>query len=358
MRSTGRETCAASLRRAGERMNKRGAISALLALGAASRLAGVRAQSTRLVRGNRLGVLTLVSAQDAERIWLSTFRATLRSLGWIEGQNLIVESAFAEYKPERLPALVEELIRKRVDVIWTFLPDAAIAAARATTTIPIVFANTSWPVEQGLIQSFARPGRNVTGVATYTGIEVSTKRLEFLKAIAPTATRLSWILGSAKEPTVDGTGFDVRPLLDSAARSLDYEVRYHILQRGEDVDPVLAEVLAWRAQALAVAGTAAVFQVRERIANFALSNRLPLAAASFTLVEVGGLLSYNDAGAATASIAHSLGYVDRILRGARPEDLPVERPSTYELVINLKTAKALGLHVPPAVLLRAGRVIE
>jgi putative tryptophan/tyrosine transport system substrate-binding protein len=339
-------------------MNKRDAISALLAFGAASRLVRVHAQSTPTAHGKRLGVLTLVSALDAERIWLGTFRTTLKSLGWIEGQNLIVENAFAEYKAERLPALVEELIRKRVDVIWTFLPDAAIVAARATRTIPIVFANVSWPVEQGLIQSFARSGRNVTGVATYTGIEVSTKRLEFLKAIAPTATRLSWILGSRKEPTVDDAGFDVRPLLDTAAKSLGYEVRYHVLQKSEDVDPVLAEVLAWRAQALAVAGTAAVFVVRERIAAFALSNRLPVAAASFTLVEAGGLLSYSDAGAATASIAHSLGYVDRIFRGARPEDLPVDRPSKYELVINLKTAKALSLQVPQAVLLRAGRVIE
>ena len=149
-----------------------------------------------------------------------------QSLGWIEGQNLVIESAFADAKVERLAALAEELVRKRVDVILAYPDTAAITAARATRTIPIVFVNASWPVEQGLIESYGRPGRNVTGVATYTGIEVSAKRLEFLKAVAPTATRLSWILSAPTEQTVDGAGFDLRPGLSQAATSLGYEVRY------------------------------------------------------------------------------------------------------------------------------------
>ena len=223
--------------------------------------------------------------------------------------------------------------------------------------IPIVFTNVSWPVEQGLIESFARPGRNVTGVASYTGIEVSAKRLEFLKAVAPTATRLSWILGSAREPTVDGAGFDVRPMLDPAAKSLGYEVGDDFVQKSEDLDPAFADILASRAQALAVAGNTAIFAERERIAAFALSNRLPTASASVTLVEAGGLLSYKCGGFSTR-IARSVEYVDRIFRGARPADLPVDRPEKYELVINRKTARTLGLQIPQSLLLRDPRWIE
>ena len=339
-------------------MNRRDTITALLALGTATGPLGVRAQSTPSAQRRTLGVLNPQSAQDAERGWLGGFRAALKSLRWIEGQNLFMETAFADYKLERLPVLAEELVRKRVDVIWTFPTDAAIAAARATKAIPIVFLGVPWPVEQGFIESFARPGHNVTGVASYTGIEVSAKRLEFLKAVAPAATRLSWILGSATEPTVDGAGFDIRPLLDTATRSLGYEVSYHAIQKSEDVEPVFTDILASRAQALAVAGSPLTFAMRDRIATFALRNRLPSAAFSPWFVDAGGLLSYGSTGGIEMSIGRSVEYVDRIFRGARPADLPVDRPSSYELVINLKTAKALGLQVPQAVLLRAGRVIE
>ena len=240
----------------------------------------MRAQTHPPAQSKTLGILTLLSTQEAERIWLPGLRAKLKALGWIEGQNLVIEIAFADTKVERLAALAEELVGKHVDVIWAPVDLAAIAAARATRTIPIVFANVSWPVEQGLIESYGRPGRNVTGVATYSGIEVSAKRLEFLKAVAPTATRLSWILGSATEQTVDGAGFDLRPMLSQAARGLGYEVRYHFVQKSDDLDPVFAEILASRAQALAVAGTQAAFVARERITAFALSNRLPSACAA------------------------------------------------------------------------------
>ena len=339
-------------------MHRRDAIAALLALSSAAGPLGVRAQSSPSAQSKTLGIFTMASAQDAERLWMPALRAKLKALGWIEGQNLVIESAFADAKVERLAALAEELVRKRVDVILAYPDLPAIAAARVTRTIPIVFVNASWPVEQGLVESYARPGRNVTGVSTYTGLEVSAKRLEFLKAVAPTATRLSWILSAPTEQTVDGAGFDNRPLLGQAARSLGYDVRYHFVQKSEDLDPVFADILASRAQALSVAGNQAIFVARERIAAFALSNRLPTAAAGHWLVEAGGLLSYGAAGAGFAAIQPSLDYVDRIFRGARPADLPVEQPSNYELVLNLKTAKALGLQVPQSVLLRVGRVIE
>ncbi len=339
-------------------MNRRDAITALLALGAAAAPLWVRAQSRPSAQSRTLGVLTPISSQDAERLFLGVLRAELKALGWIEGQNLVIEGAFADAKAERYPALAEELVRKRVDVIWAGTGPAAVAAARATKTIPIVFAEVPWPVETGLIDSFARPGRNVTGVSNYTGIEVSTKRLEFLKEIAPTATRLSWILDSSMEVTLDGGRFDIRPLLDPAARKLGYEVRYHYVAKDEDFDPAFADILNWRAQALAVAGSAAIFVARERIAAFAVRNRLPSAAATSWFVDAGGLLSYNNADVFTVSIARGAEYVDRIFRGARPADLAVDRPEKYELVINLKTAKALGLRIPQSVLTRAGRLIE
>jgi putative ABC transport system substrate-binding protein len=338
-------------------MNRRDATTALVALGTAGPFVA-RAQSKPSAQSKVLGVLTLVASQDAKRLWLDGFHAKLKALGWIEGQNLVIESAFADYKADRLAELAEELVRKRVDAIWTYQPEAAIAAARATKTIPIVFIGVAWPVEQGLIDSFARPGRNATGVSSYTGIEVSTKRLEFLKEIVPTATRLSWIQDSGLQATVDGKRFEITPLLDSAAGRLGYEVRHHDISRTGGLDRAFAETLDWRAEAIAVAGSLAIFAARERIAAFALLNRLPSAFAGATLVEAGGLLSYSAAGGFNVLIPRSVEYVDRIFRGARAADLAVDRPERYELVINLKTAKALGLQIPQSVLLRADRVIE
>ena len=340
-------------------MNRRDAIAALLALGTAAGSSVTRAQSRPSAESRTLGVLAPASSsQDAERFFLGVLRAQLKALGWIEGQNLVIEGAFADYKAERYPALAEELVRKRVDVIWAFTGPAAVAAAQATKTIPIVFVAVPWPVETGLIDSFARPGRNVTGVSTYTGMEVSTKRLEFLREIAPTAIRLSWILDSSMEVTLDGGRFDIRPLLDPAARKLGYDVRYHYIAKDEDFGSVFEDILNFRAQALALAGSPATFAARERIAAFALQNRLPSAAASSWFVEAGGLLSYDDAGVGTVSVERGVEYVDRIFRGARPADLAVDRPDKYQLVINLKTAKALGLAVPQSVLLRDPRLIE
>jgi putative tryptophan/tyrosine transport system substrate-binding protein len=339
-------------------MNRRDAFAALLALGSAAAPPGVRSQSRPSAQSRTLGVLTSLPPQDAERLLLGALRAESKALGWIDGHNLVIEAAFADFKTERLLALAGELVRKRVDVIWASGADAAVAAARATKSIPVVFVGVPWPVETGLIDSFARPGRNLTGVSTYTGSEVSTKRLEFLKEIAPNATRLSWILDAGMAATLEGGSFDIRPMLDVAVKRLGYEVRYHSVAKSADLDPAFGDVLDWRAQALAVAGSPVTFAARERIAAFALQNRLPSAAASSWFVDAGGLLSYNAAGGAEASIPRSVEYVDRIFRGANPADLPVQRPDRYELVLNLKTAKALGLQIPQTVRLRVDRVIE
>ncbi len=339
-------------------MNRRDAIAALLAFGAAAAPAGVRGQPGPSAQNRTLGLLTAASAPDAEQIWLGLLRTELKARGWVERQNLVIAGAFADYRAERLPVLAEDVVRKGVDVIWAFSGEAAVAAARATRTIPIVFVAVPYPVETGLIDLFARPGRNVTGVSTYTGIEVSAKRLEFLKEIAPTAPRLSWILDAGMAETVDGGRFDVRPALDSAAGRLGYEVRYHLVAKREDLDAAFADILKSRAQALAVAGGAATFAARERIADFALRNRLPSSCAAASLVDAGGLFSYNAAGRSTVSVTRGAEYVDRVFRGAQPADLPVSRPEKYELVINLKTARALGLHIPQSDRMRIDRVIE
>ena len=338
-------------------MNRRDAITALGFCMAATPL-GLRGQSKPSAQNRVLGILAPMSFQDAERLWLGALYAKLKALGWVEGQNLVIEHAFAAYKPELLPALAESLVRKRADAIFAISGEAAVAATRATRSIPIVFVAVPWPVETGLIESFARPGRNVTGVSSYSGIEVSTKRLEFLREIVPAATRLSWILDADMAATVDGGQFDARPLLDSAARKLRYEIRYHMVAKIEDLEPAFADILKWRAQAIAVAGSATTFASRERIAEFALRNRLPSSCASVLLVEAGGLFSYNAAGTLSVAVARGVEYADRILRGASPSDLPASRPDRYELVINLRTAKALGLEIPQSVRLRADRVIE
>lgn len=282
-----------------------------------------------------------------------------RKLGWVEGENLVIERAYAETKSERLAGLAEELIRKRVEVIVTVAsPEATVAAARATKSVPIVFiSGVVWPVEQGLIESFARPARNVTGVTFSTGYDVSAKRMELLREIAPAAMRLSWIYPPDIQETVAGGRFDMTPVYGPIAKSLGFELRNHFVYKSEDIDTAYGDILGWRAHAITVGGSAHIYQARRRIADFANRNRLPSAFLSPDYVEAGGLLSYTSdfwADVFPRGIAH----VDRILRGARPADLPVEQPIKFQLAVNLKTARVLGIRIPQSILLRADRLIE
>ena len=307
----------------------------------------------------RVGFLVLDFEDTKTPIPQRAGSLALKARGWIEGENLIVERAYADLDVERLAGLADGLVRKGVDVIVAIGPEAALAAARATRSIPIVFFGVVWPVEQGLIDSFARPGRNVTGIAFYTGVEVSNKRLEVLREIAPGAKRLSWLWPPQLAETVGGDRYDVAPVLEAAGTRLGFETRLHPVRKMADVETALADVLAVRAQAISVAGSAHLLAARLRLAEFALRHRLPTASSTVFIVEAGGLLSYAPAWAEWQTLtSRNYDYVDRILRGAKPADLPVERPSKYELVINLKTAKALGLTIPQSVLLRADRVIE
>jgi len=304
----------------------------------------------------KLGFLSLNPPPNAEENSRSVFLAKLKQRGWVEGQNLLIVRAYADLKRDRLPAMAEDLVRQRVEVIVAQGAESAVAASRATTTIPIVFGFVAWPIEMGLIESYAKPGRNATGRSSYTGTEVSNKRHEFLREIAPAAKRLSWIFTPDISRHVQGGTYDVP--VEPETRKLGYEPKYHTVQKTEDLEAVFSEIVAFRAQALSVAGSAVLFSARQQIADFALKNRLPSASIMSSFVEAGGLLSYSAAGEPSATLERIAEYADRILRGARPADLPVERPSSYELVINLKTAKMLGLKIPPSVLLRADRVIE
>ena len=316
------------------------------------------AQTPTFGKLKRVGVLSVEQDGQTPRE-VRPFWVALSKKGWVLGKNLLVEPAYADGKAERLQELAEGLVRKRVDVILSGR-DEILAAARATRTIPIVCGELLWPVEQGLIDSYARPGRNVTGLTVYTGIEVGNKRVQFLREIVPAAKRLSWLWGlnSLSVETLAGSSVDMASVSEAAAKSMGFQTRFHIARTTDDLDAVFADMTAWHAQALLAAGRPA-WEARQHVAELALHRRLPSAFVDRGHVEVGGLLSYGIPASEWDRIeTRQVEYVDRILRGALPADLPVERPNRYELVINAVTAKALGLTIPPSLLARADEIIR
>jgi putative ABC transport system substrate-binding protein len=332
---------------------------ALLALPFLYPASQARAQAPKHSPPKRLGVLSPSFEPQLPRSQ-RPFYVSLSEMGWILGDNLIVEPAFADGKIERVQELAEELVRKRVDVISVIGDFASVIAARATRTIPIVFSFVFFPVEQGLIDSFARPGRNVTGRSDFDGVEVSFKRLQLLREAAPSAKRLSWITGGTSPTTVSGTRWDLSPMLEATAKELGFEIRFHDWSALQDIDAIFGDMNTWHAQAV-TAGIGWAFEGRQRLAELALRHRLPSAFIFRQVVEAGGLLSYGpvQSQAEFASASRQVaGYVDRILRGTPPADLPVQRPDRYELVLNMKTANALGLTIPRSLLLQAGEVIQ
>jgi putative tryptophan/tyrosine transport system substrate-binding protein len=337
-------------------MNRRDALAGMAVLGTVvSR--SVRAQATTPGRVRTVGLLSIQPEPEIPPAQRPLAKA-LAGLGWHVGKNLVIDEAYAEWKPERLKELAAQLVRKRVDILFAHGPEAMLAAARATQSIPVVFNQAVWPVEQGLIESFRRPGRNLTGTTYYTGVEVSNKRLEFLREIAPAARRLAWLWPPDYAETLGGGRFDMEPVLESAARALGFQARFFQLRNAEDIETAFEGAAAWRAQALTASGPQ-VFYTREKVATLALRQRLPSAFIAGAIVEAGGLLSYGPPMAEVmAMTSRAAAYVDRILRGANPAELPVDRPRNYELVVNAKTAKALGIAIPQSILLRADRVIE
>jgi len=282
----------------------------------------------------------------------------LKALGWSEDGNLVVERAYANRDVELLPRLANQLVAKRVDVIWAGAPAAAVAAARATRTIPIVFANVTFPVELGLVDTLARPGGNATGVGFLAGgMEQAAKPLEFLRLIAPDAVRLAHFWTPAVMRNIKGEEVKISfAPFDEAVAALGFELQLHEIFKAADFDRAFAAALEQRAQAVLALATPLNWTERKRIVEFAARSALPSAFDSRGYAEIGGLLSYGPD--IRENVLESALFVDRILRGARPAELPVRLPSRHELAVNLKVAKALGLTVPPSILARADRVIE
>ena len=334
-------------------MNRRDSLIALASLGASLAAGRTDAQASKPAGTKIIGMLSPNPPQPPERARPVFER--FAKLGWVLGKNMVLERPLGQ--EDQLQEMAASLVRKQVDVIWTFGPEAAVAAVQATREIPIVFWGVAMPLELGVTDSLARPGKNATGVAFFTGPELYSKQLELLKIVAPSAQRLAWISTPSAARTVSGEMVDLSfRVVDDAARMLGFELRRHIVQKTEDFDAAFAGISASGAQAIGVPGTTLTWRNRALITKFAGRSRLPSAFNQPEFVEDGGLFSY---GADTReTVYQTIQYIDRVLRGARPGELPVELPSKYELVLNLKTAAALSLKFPQSVLLRADRVIE
>jgi len=278
------------------------------------------------------------------------FRRPLGDLGYVGGRNLTMESRWSEGRTERLPALAIELIQLRVDVIVASGTQAVRAAKQATSTIPIVMAVSAHPDKIGLVESLARPGGNVTGLDN-VGPDLKGKQLQLLKEVAPKVSRVAVLWNPAN--LVETFGFKE---MVAAAAVIGVEIQSIDVRTPDDYLAAFATVTASRADALYAFGNPVNFKNRQLIADFALKSRLPSIYEERLFVESGGLMSY--APSFTDLFRRAATYVDKILKGAKPADLPVEQPTKYELLINLKTAKALGLTIPPSLLLRADQVIE
>ena len=280
------------------------------------------------------------------------FKQGLRQHGYIEDRDFTLVHRYSEGRVERVPEIVAELVRTRVDVIVTAVDSTIAEAKRQTQSIPIVMVGASDPVRTGFVASLARPGGNVTGLSRMSP-DLSGKRLEVLREAVPHLARVVAVMW---DPDIRGALLDFKEL-EGPARSLRLQLQSLEVSRADDFDRALSAITAARAEALIVISPNPVaFANRDRLASFAQQNRLPSMYAIRDFVEAGGLLSYGPNG--SDLFRRAAAYVDKILKGTRPADLPVEQPTKFELIINLKTAKALGLTVPHSLLLRADQVIE
>jgi putative ABC transport system substrate-binding protein len=324
-----------------------------------------RRQFLQTVSASVLAVPLAAEAQSMPRVgilWISTrsglgerhgaFVQGLRDLGWVDGKNVVIEARFAEGKADRLPDLAADLADRQVDVVVAPSAQTVIVMRRVTATIPIVMANVHDPVGLGFVKSLAHPGGNVTGLATLT-VELGGKSLELLREVLPRLSSLAVLVNPANpaaRPFVSEIERIARPI---GIRVVPFEAR-----SVKEIENVFRETARQKPDGLLVSTTEGLFFAHQRlIADLALRNRLPLVfAAPADYVEAGALLGYGSN--SVAMFREAARYVDRILKGAKPADLPVERPTKFELVINLNTAKILGLTVPRSLLLRADHVIE
>ncbi len=324
-------------------------ITAALIATLALLVAPLAADAQQLAKVPRIGILTLVSASSAPH-WFEVFRQGLREHGYVEGQNIALEYRSAQGRADRFPALAAELVRLQVDVIVTESTAAALAAKHATQTIPIVMAVSSGPVEVGLVASLARPGGNVTGLSILVP-ELSGKRLQLLKEATPKATLVA-VIWNPTHPA----GADALRETEAAARSLGLRLRSVEARSPADLDVAFKTVTGARPSALITLGDGMLWDNRARIVEFAAKGRLPGIFPEREFAEAGGLMTYGPNLA--SNFRRAAAFVDKILKGTKPADLPVEQATRFELVINLKTAKALGLTIPPSILVRADQVIQ
>jgi putative tryptophan/tyrosine transport system substrate-binding protein len=280
----------------------------------------------------------------------SVLQEGLRELGWIEGQNFVFERRYSGGRNERHPALAAELVRLQPDVIITSGTAATLAAKAATTTIPIVFIVVGDPVGSGLVRSLARPGGNITGPSNI-GPQVLGKHLELLKEAVPSLSRVGVLINSAFSFHIAA-----RPVVEAAAQTLALTLIYVEARTPEDIDDAFAKISREKLGAVFVLPQPLSFFHRARLAQLALAHRVVTIVGFREAAEAGALMAYSDP--IIRHVQRAPHYIDRILRGAKPADLPVELPTKFELVINLKTAKVLGLTIPPLLLLRADQVIE
>ena len=301
----------------------------------------------------RIGYLVTGSLESLEPTRVDALRQGLREHGYLEGQNILIEYRAADGRVERLPALAAELARLKVDVIVAVATPAGRAAQQATTTIPIVVVAMGDPVRDGLVASLARPGGNVTG-STFLGPELVPKRLELFKEALPSISRIAvlWHPGAFSERTIG----DMLKETEATSRTLGMLLQLAEVRGAGDLGRAFSAMSKNRADALFVFPSSMLFNERRRIVAFAAKHRLPSMFNAREFVELGGLMGY---GANVTDLNRRAAiYVDRILKGSKPGDLPVEQPTKFELVINLKTAKTLGLTIPPSLLQRADQVID
>ena len=327
-------------------MNKKICLLALCAMLFALCLRAEAQQPTKL---HRIGYL-LGASSSFYTARIDAFQQGLNELGYTEGKNIVIEYRYADGKADRLPALAVELVRLKLDVIVATTTPSVLAVKKASATIPIVFVSVADPVASGLVASLARPGGNITGL-TILAPELSGKRLELLKEAVPKATRVAFLWNSANP---------AQGLLwkesQAAAQELRLQLQSLEVRSSNDFENTFEAALRERAQALITAPEPLINTHLKRIVEFAAKNRLPAMYVGLEVVDAGGLMSY--APDYTHQYRRAATYVDKILKGAKPGDLPIEQPTKFEFVINLKTAKQIGLTIPQSILYRADKVIK
>jgi putative ABC transport system substrate-binding protein len=321
----------------------------LFAIVVALTVCGARAEAQQPTKVPRIGYLS-GSGLSVLAARIEAFRQGLRQLGYVEGKNIIIEWRSAEEKFDRLPELAAELVRLKVDVIVSPGPGVTRPLKEATSTIPIVMAQDTDPVGSGFITSLARPGGNITGLATLSP-EIGGKQLELLKEISPKISRVA-VIGNSTTP---GDAQAIRETVLTAG-SFEVYLRYLDVLDPKDIETAFRTAAKGRADALLVLGNPILNNHRKQVVELAVKHRLPATYTRPEFIEAGGLMyygtNYNELFRRAAT------YVDKILKGAKPADLPVEQPKKFELIVNLKAAKQIGLTIPPSVLARADKVIR